>query len=337
MVGVDLGGTNVRAAVVLSDGKIVGPRIENPSRAQDGAEATLDAIAETVAQACAGVDPRPEAVGIAIPGRVDDDAGIVVWSPNFGDSRSGVFHFWTNVPFREPLSRRIDLPMHMGNDANLAALGEYVFGSGRNSANCLVMFTVGTGIGSGVVLGPQAVYGKARGPMMLLGGNKGGVEIGHTVIQHGGLDCSAGSYGSIEGYCQKDSIVQRAQHRLVRGRPSILRDWVAGDLSKITPKLLADAADQGDELAIEVWEEVGTYLGVGIGNAISIFAPDIVAVGGQIAKAGEWLLGPARKAARNTATSALFPDARIVQAEQIEDAGLLGGAALALGLLDEPC
>jgi glucokinase len=109
-----------------------------------------------------------------------------------------------------------------------------------------------------------------------------------------------------------------------------MNDKVAGDLSQITPKVISEAADEGDELAIEIWTEVGTYLGVGIGNCINIFAPDVVAVGGQIAKAGEWLIGPARRAAENVAIPSLFEDARIVQAESIDDAGMLGGAALAL-------
>ena len=106
-----------------------------------------------------------------------------------------------------------------------------------------------------------------------------------------------------------------------------------GDLSLVTPLVLADAASQGDGLALEVWEEVGSYLGVGLGNFINIFAPDVLAVGGQIAKVGEPLLRPATRAARNVAIPSLFQDTKIVQAEQLEDAGMLGAAALALEML----
>lgn len=329
VIGVDLGGTNVRACAYLEDGTEVGERVSGPSRAQEGADATLDALASVIEQATASAREQPEAVGIAIPGHIDDDAGVVRWAPNFGTDHNGVFRSWRDVPVREPLAKRIRVPIVTGNDANLAALGEYYYGTGRGNARCLVMITLGTGIGGGVVLSPYGVQGDARGPLVLIGGNGGGGELGHVVVNYQGLDCTAGSYGAIESYCGRDGIIRRAQHRLLRDRESILREIVGGDLSKITPLEISAAADRGDELAIEVYEEVGTMLGVGLGNFINIFAPDIVAIGGQIAKAGEWILGPARKAARNVAIPSIFADAKIVVAEQIEDAGMLGGAALA--------
>jgi len=330
VIGVDLGGTNVRACAYHEDGTPAGERVSNPSNGQDGTPAILRSILETVGAAAKGAESQPTAVGLAIPGHIDAQYGVVVWAPNFGEERDGVFYNWRNVPIGEPLSKELGLPIFCGNDANLAALGEYRFGSGRNDANCLVLLTIGTGIGGGVIMKPVALHGDVRGPVMLLGGNQGGAELGHTVILHGGLDCNAGSFGAIEGYCQRDSIIRRAVHRLNRGRHSILREMVGGDYAKVTPQLISKAAEQGDELAIEVWEEVGTWLGVGIGSLINVFAPDIFAIGGQIARAGELLLAPARKAARNVAIPSLFDQARIVQAEQISDAGILGGAALAL-------
>jgi glucokinase len=331
VIGVDLGGTNVRAAAVLRDGTIRS-RAENRSRAQEGAGATFEAIARTVAQAAAGLPEPPVAVGVAIAGRIDDDRGACVWSPNFGQEIGGVFHYWSGVQVREPLERLTGLRVRMGNDANLAALGEYVYGTGRNEATCLVMLTIGTGIGGGVVLGPGSVHPPLDRPVLLLGGNKGGVELGHTVVLAGGLDCNAGSYGSIEAYCQRDAIVRRARHKLIRGRDSLLRDMTGGDLGAMTPRLISEAADRGDEAAIEVWREVGEVLGWGIGNMINVFAPEVVAIGGKVARAGEWLLAPARKAARDVATPPLFADAAILQARQLEDAGVLGAAALAFGL-----
>ncbi|MBV6459824.1 MAG: Glucokinase [Fimbriimonadaceae bacterium] len=290
----------------------------------------MDAVAATVSQTIAQGGIRPSSFGLAIPGHVDDDHGVVRWAPNFGETIDGVFRYWLNVGVREPLERRLGLPVRIGNDANLAALGEYRFGSGNNSARCLVMITLGTGIGGGVVLSSHAVGGNARGPLLLLGGNKGGAELGHTVVLAGGLDCNAGTYGAIEAYCQRDGIVNRAIHRMKRRPGSLLEQMVEGDLAKTTPRLISEAANQGDELSIEVWTEVGTYLGVGIGNFINIFAPDVVAIGGQVAKAGELILEPVRKAARNVAIMSLFQDCRIVQAQQIDEAGILGAAALAL-------
>ncbi len=331
VVGVDLGGTNVRAGVFDESGTLVhADAVENPSRAQEGTQAIIEAIAQTISQAVAASGVTPDAVGMAVPGHIDNEAGVVKWSPNFGHETNGVFICWRDQSLRAPLARLVPYPILMGNDANLAALGEYRFGTGRNSAACLVMITIGTGIGGGVVMASKSVFGKAEGTLMLVGGNGGGVELGHVVIQMNGPDCNAGSYGAVEGLCQRDAIITRAIHRIQRGRKTIISDLVEGDLSKITPRTLSIAADQGDELARQIWSEVGTFLGVAIGGYINIFAPDVVAIGGQIAKAGDWLLGPARIAAADTAIPSLFSDARIVQAEQIEDAGMLGGAAMAL-------
>lgn len=330
MIGVDLGGTNVRAGAVYEDGSPAGPNCGNPSRAQDGTPAILDALTQTIREAIAGAEALPEAIGIAIPGHIDDPGGRVVWAPNFGESRKGVFIHWENVPIRPPLQTHFSIPIVLGNDANLAALGEYKFGCGENKARCLVLLTLGTGIGGGVVMAPSAVQGDARGPLLLVGGNQGGAELGHTVILAGGLDCNAGSYGAIEAYCQRDSIVARALHKLRRGRESRIPLLVEGDLGELTPLVLSEAAGAGDEVAIEVFREVGHYLGIGIGNFINIFAPDIVAVGGQIGKAGELILDSARLSARDTAIPSLYRDCTIRSAMRIDDAGVLGGAAWAL-------
>lgn len=329
-VGVDLGGTNVRAQALYQDGREAGERFENASRAQNGTEAILDALAGTIRQAAAAARAEVAGVGIAVPGHVDDETGIVRWAPNFGEDVNGVFMSWRNVPLKQPLMARVNLPMTIGNDANLAALGEYRFGVGRASAKCLCMLTVGTGIGGGIVMAPAAVQGRASGSLLLVGGNSGGAELGHMVVQAGGCDANSGAYGPLEAYCQRDAIIRRAQHRLQRGYPSLVRDMVEGDLSKVTPRVLTDAADKGDEMAIEVWAETGYYLGIGIGSIINVFAPDVFAIGGQISKADEWLLGPARKAARNVAVPSLWEDCRVIPAEHIEDAGILGGAALAV-------
>lgn len=331
VVGVDLGGTNIRAAVVGSDGGLVGEKACAPSHAEEGEGATLAAVAAAVRESIAGFEGKVSRVGLAIPGHTDNAAGVVRWSPNFGVRIDGVLHYWKDVDVRTPLEQSLGVPVVMANDANAAALGEYRFGSGNDSAHCLVMLTLGTGVGGGVVLGPQSLGGGATGPLMLLGGNLGGAELGHTVVARGGLDSSAGAYGTVEAYCQRDSIVRRAQHKLVRGRKSLILDLASGDIGAVSPSLISKAADQGDEVAREVWREVGGYLGASVGSLINVFAPDVFAIGGQIALAGEWLIGPAVEEARNVAIPSLFADCRITVAEQIADAGVLGAAAVALG------
>lgn len=330
VVGVDLGGTNVRAQVCNDSGRPLGEPFSLPSRAQEGTDAIFEALSRAVRGAIANAACKPNRVGLALPGHVDDDTGMVHWAPNFGETIDGIFRYWQNIDIRRPLEQLLGLPVNIGNDANLAALGEYRFGSGKNSASCLVMLTLGTGIGGGVVFSNKALGGATQGPLLLLGGNKGGAELGHMVVLAGGLDCNAGTYGAIEAYCQRDGIVNRAVHRMKRRPGSLLERLVDGDLSRTTPQLISEAASQGDELSIEVWTEIGTYLGIGIGNLINIFAPEIVAVGGQVANAGDLVLEPARRSARNVAIMSLFSDCRIVRAQLIDEAGILGAAALAL-------
>jgi glucokinase len=330
VIGVDLGGTNVRACAYFETGEPAGKKFENPSRGQDGVQAVVEAVASTIQQAIAAAASPPKAIGLAIPGHVDHKKGVVRWSPNFGKEVKGVFEPWKDVPIREPLSKLIDLPLFMDNDANMAALGEYRFGTGQNSANAFVMFTMGTGIGSGIILSPDSVIGDARGPLIVVGGNHGGAELGHMIINMDGLDCTAGTYGTLEAYCQRDAIIRRAQYKLMRGRHSLLNDLIEGDYSQITPRLISEACDQGDSVSQEIFREIGTFLGVGMANAINMFAPDILAIGGQVSKAGKWLMEPAIVSAQNNAISSLFNDCSIVQAQHLEDAGMLGGAALAL-------
>lgn len=334
MIGVDLGGTNVRAQAVWDDGSPAGERVQNPSFAQQGTARILEAMISTVREAIDSAEGHVTAVGVAIPGHIDDAAGTTKWSPNLGEEINGVFHAWRNVQLKAPLAEALGLKIITGNDANCAALGEYMFGSGGNKAHCLCLLTLGTGIGGGVVLGPQSVMGHASGPLLLLGGNKGGGELGHTMIQRGGLDCAAGSYGAMEAYCNRDSIINRAIHRYARRVESLMWEKVGGDLSQITPKIIAESADEGDFEAQEVLREVGENLGAGIGSMINIFAPDVFAIGGQVVKAGKWLLEPAVREAAKVAIPTLFCDCRIVPAECGDDAGLLGAAAMAYKLGD---
>ena len=307
---------------------MVGERVMIPSRAEEGASATLDAVADAVTQAAKGFEPL--AVGLAIPGHCNDEDGIVHWSPNFGvRNTDGVLDYWRDVPVRGPLAERFSFPVHMANDANAAALGEYRFGSGRGTANCLVMLTLGTGIGGGVVLGPRSVGGKLSGPVMLLGGNKGGVELGHTAVD---VDWETRKALDTEAVCQRDAIIRRAEDmlegiKMTGGPVSALTDLI--ESKSLTPKDISDAANQGDELAIRVWKETGRYLGIAIGSMINVFAPDVFAIGGQIAKAGKWIFEPAIEEAEKIAIESLFHDCKIGPAEQIDDAGVLGAAALA--------
>lgn len=331
VVGVDLGGTNVRAAVVGRDGALLAPPVQHPSRAQEGFGITLEQIALTVREAIAAAGITPAAIGMAVPGHIDSARGVVRWAPNFGERRGEVFEVWCDVPLADAVQARLNLPVVMGNDANLAALGEYYYGVGRGTARGLVMLTLGTGIGGGVVLTRHQVQGNAHweGGVLLVGVSGGAGELGHITINFAGPRCGCGARGCIEAYAQRDAIIELAREQARRNPDSLLNRLTEGDLTKITPALVSEAAAQGDPTALGIWREIGYYLGIAVSSLISVFNPEIVAIGGQIAKAGVPLFEAIHCAVRDYALPTLVPDCRIVPAERIEDAGILGGAALA--------
>lgn len=336
VVGVDLGGTHVRAAVVAEGGKLLSEPVQNPSEAQAGFECTLHAITRTIQEALRNANltlEAVEAIGMAVPGHIDGERGIVRWAPNLGEIRKGVFQEWREVPLSKVVQDELGLPVYLGNDANLAALGEYYFGVGRGEAQGLVLLTLGTGIGGGVVLTRAQVQGSANweGGVVLVGANGGGAELGHTIVLANGPRCSCGAMGCLEALAKRDAIVERARQKLRRRQHhSILEELCEGDGNRLSPRLIAEAAAQGDELALEVWDETGEAIGIAVASFINIFNPEIVAIGGQIAKVGEPLFRAIRRAARDHAIPTLFEICRIVPAERIEEAGILGGAALAL-------
>jgi glucokinase len=338
IVGVDLGGTNVRAAVVAADGGLAGPAATHSSQGAAGAAATAGAVVRAVRDAITGAGRSPDAiraVGVAVPGHVDGAAGVVRWAPNLGETRSGVFEPWRDVPLAALVGEGLGRPVVLGNDANLAALGEYRFGSGRGATGGLVLLTLGTGIGGGVVLTARQVQGGAPWPggVLLVGAGGGAAELGHTVVLAGGPRCGCGAAGCVEALANRDAIVARARARVRHAPGSRLEALAGGDLARITPQLVSEAAAAGDEVALGVWAETGRYVGIAVANLVNTFDPEVVAIGGQIAKAGEPLLAAVRRAARDHAIPTLFAGCRIAVAQRIDDAGILGGAALAAQLV----
>jgi glucokinase len=326
VIGVDLGGTNVRAQAFTEAGEAVTPAFETKSNAQDGEEAVFDATAQVIEQAAQSTADEVHFVGLAIPGHVDEARGMIRWAPNFGETADGVYINWSDVPVREPLQKRTGFEIHMGNDANLAALGEYMFGVGEGTAKAFILLTLGTGIGGGVVLGPASFAGGVSQPVLLLGGNGGGVELGHILVMAGGLDCNSGAYGGLEAYGRRDAIIARALNYRRRHRPIQFPGVPAGDLPKdLEPKNIGEAADAGDPVAKQVFEEVGHWLGLGMATLINVFAPDVLAVGGNIAGSWHHMRDSAERAARDSSVATLYRDTRIVPA-RVKDSGMVGAA-----------
>ena len=182
-----------------------------------------------------------------------------------------------------------------------------------------------------MVLTREQVQGNAhwQGGVLLVGASGGAGELGHTVVLMGGPRCGCGATGCIEALAKRDAIIERAREKIRRAPNSLLAQLCGGDPARITPKLVSEASEQGDPVAREIWEETGFYLGVAVASFINIFNPEVVAIGGQIAKAGAVLFDAIRRAARDYAIPTLLEMCRIVPAERIDDAGILGGAALA--------
>ncbi len=313
VIGVDLGGTNVRAAVVDRAGKIVGEG-RTDSRAMEGLNHTIDQIISAIRLA---VENSPAdltecgGAGMGVPGTHKSEEGVVVWSPNFKD--------WNGVQLLAPIRENLGMPVYMGNDANVAAFGEYAFGAGRG-AKIMVMFTLGTGIGSGLVIDGK-IY---------LGVSETAPEMGHHIILADGPRCSCGRYGCVEALARRDAIIDRAARKAHAGRATSLVQKSNHDLRYITPAMIAEAASEGDEVSIETLAETGYYLGIAVANAINILNPDKVVIGGGIAQAGPLLFGPIRTTVEVNALCAPLQVCQILPAELGDDAGVLGGAAMVL-------
>ena len=315
VVGVDLGGTNVRAAVIDRASEQIVARGENiPSLAMEGIAQTAGQIALTVETALMKALVHKDqvlGVGIAVPGHVRAKEGLVMWAPNFKDQ-------WKGVPIAHLVETLLGVPVRIGNDANLAALGEFRFGAGRNVRH-MIMVTLGTGVGGGII-----VDGK-----LLDGADGGAGEIGHMIINPGGRGGNS-SFGSVEGEAQRDAIIERAARKIQSGRPTTLGARVDYDRFALTPAIIAEEAQRGDAVALEVYEETGYYLGVCVANLINLFNTQMIVVGGGIAQAGDIILDPIKRTATACAIRSMSRICQIVSAELGDNAGVLGGAAMVL-------
>lgn len=313
IIGVDLGGTNVRAAVTDRNGKILGEGRE-PSLAMEGLDTTIAQIIKSIRSATekAKVDVGQVAgIGMGVPGHHDAPVGVVLWSPNFKD--------WHGVQLLAPIRNDLGLPVFMDNDANVAALGELGFGAGRG-VRSLVMLTLGTGIGGGIVLDGR----------LWRGASGGAAEIGHTIILPDGPLCSCGRHGCLESLARRDAIIERAARKIQMGRHSVLIEEADWPLWTATPATIAKAAQEGDEVAIETMAETGYYIGIGVASAINLLNPEMVVIGGGIAQAGDALWGPLLRTASALSLTQSRQVCQVVPAQLGDDAGVLGAVTLVL-------
>lgn len=312
IVGVDLGGTKVRAALMDSSGNVFA-RTSLPSEAKKGKEQVLKNI-ETVINVVTESFDRDQIIGIGVgaPGPCDPKTGVVFYPPNLPG--------WVNVPLREILEERTGLPVFLGNDANLAALGEYNFGAGKDY-RYLAYLTVSTGIGAGIIEDGRILEG-ARGAAG---------EVGHMTIDINGPRCNCGNYGCLEVMASGTAIGRRAREFLAENaNTSILRDLCNNDLECVTGPLVELAAKQGDIIAVEILRQTAVYLGVGITNVLHLYNPEVVVIGGGVSQVGDLIFEPLRAEVERRAMASFRENVQIIPTQLGDDIGLYGGAALVL-------
>ena len=244
-------------------------------------------------------------IAAACPGPLDPINGIVINPPNIPE--------WNFFPLQEFLHSKYRIPTAINNDANLAAYGEFTFGAGRGSAN-LIYLTISTGVGGGIIVDNQ----------LLIGASGFAGEIGHTTVVYQGADCSCGQKGHLESYSSGPSIVNWFMSQL--DDASLQERYPDGNLNA---KLISEAADNGDELAIAAFERAGKYIGLAIADLLHIFNPSLVIIGGGVSRAADLLFNPIRKSVDEHIISEVYlNDLKIVPAELGDDSGLLGALVL---------
>jgi glucokinase len=305
VAGIDLGGTNIKVGLVSASGEIT-HRHSAETHAESGPEAVAERMCETARRcmASAALDAASvRGVGVGSPGTIDLDSGVVLFSPNLPE--------WHDVPLRRMLEERLGLPITLDNDANVAALAEQWVGAGRG-ASSLVLLTLGTGIGGGIILEGRIWHGA----------NGVAGEIGHMSIDPEGPRCACGNRGCFESYASASAMVRRMHKAVHDGAQSTLADRL-GDL---TARDIHTAALAGDEAARENIEATGRYLGVGISNILHIVNPEVVALSGGVTAAGEMLMAPLLDEMRQRTMAASQRDVKICFAELPNDAGVIGAA-----------
>lgn len=310
-IGIDLGGTNIVAGVVDENYKILskaGTKTACPRPAEEiGADMAKMAL-EAISRAELTPD-QIEWVGVGTPGIANCETGIIEYSNNLG---------FKDVPMADYIRRVINKPIYIENDANAAAYGEFVAGAAKGACNA-VCITLGTGVGGGIIIDGK-IYS---------GSNHAAAEIGHTVIEVDGPDCTCGRKGCFEVFSSATGLIRMTTEAMDKNPNSAMWEVRASHGNKISARTSFDAMRKGDKVAEEVVDKYIRYLAVGITNAINTFQPDILCIGGGVCNEGDTLLLPVREmVAKEVYTRNSKKNTKIVIAELGNDAGIIGAAFL---------
>lgn len=313
IVGVDLGGTNIVVGAVPEDGNAVYGLATRRTPVAQGPDTVVDAMVDMIktcvrdTKAALGAGAQIVGVGLGAPGPLDTAKGLVLLTPNLG---------WRNFPLRDRISQAVGLPATLDNDANCAVLGESWRGAARG-ARVVVGFTIGTGVGGGIVIDGRLFHGASD-----VAG-----EIGHTTVDLNGRRCKCGNYGCIEAYASGPAIAARAVEGLEAGASSTLPKYVNGDLSAIDAQVVYQAAHDGDDFASEVVRDTARFLGATVANMVNALNPDVVVICGGVTLAGDQLFVPLREEVRRRAFKPAVAACTIVPGALTGTAGVYGAAA----------
>ncbi len=312
-LGIDLGGTNIAIGLVDENLKIV-----LKDKVPTGASRPTSDIMDDMAALCKSIVQRfgisfdeVACAGIAAPGSVDPENGIVRYSNNIK---------MQNYPIADELRKRIPVKkIYLENDANAAALAEAKAGAGKGYSD-LVMITLGTGVGGGIVIGGK----------LYSGFNYCGAELGHTVIEFGGRPCTCGRLGCFEAYSSATGLINMTKEKMIENVDSLMWEYVRDDINNVSGLTAFKAARKGDKAGAEVVDTYVKYLACGLTNMVNIFQPQVLCIGGGVCGEGDYLLKPLIKTIRRCEYGASNQTnfSQIKIAELGNDAGIIGAAAL---------
>ena len=306
-IGLDLGGTNIRAAAITKEGEIL-HRVKIATEVPLGRERVITNILNVINTIRQELKTfKLSAIGMGIPGIIFFDKGIVARSPNFPD--------WIDFNLRERLSKDLDVPFYIDNDANLAAFGEGCIGAGRNY-NSFCMLTLGTGVGGGIILNKNIW----RGEYGMAG------ELGHITIYPDGHPCPCGNKGCLEQYASATGIVRMA----MEGNPPSPTFTKGGKEGIITADMIFQLAKEGDRFALEIFQKMGRILGIGIADLVNILNIELFVLGGGVADSWDYFIDSAIDEIKKRTYRITGERVKVVKAELGDDAGIFGAAYMAM-------
>lgn len=307
IIGIDLGGTKISTALSTLEGKIIN-NVVVPTNAEEGEASVLNRMIGTIENVLVGANATindVQAIGIGSPGPLDANKGVIITTPNLP---------FKNYNVVQPIKEKFNIPVYLDNDANVAAIGEYMFGAGKGKEN-IVYFTVSTGVGGGAVLNGNIYRGNTCNAL----------EIGHMTVEPNGPRCNCGNLGCLEAVSSGTAIGRRGVDAVSTNVETSLRKY-----DKVTSYEVFKEAEAGDEVANDIVDNALNYLGIGIANAVSIFDPQMVIIGGGVTQVGDRLFNRVRQVVNKRCFKNMAESCEIVPAGLGLNAGVVGAVALAI-------